>query len=241
MATLAAPTARWRHTAVWTGIKLLVWGGEGGSGFPADGGRYDAGTNTWSPMSVSGQPASRSKHVAVWTGDRMIVWGGGEWSTAPGTGGRYDPSTDTWSATGTAGAPQSRWDPVAVWTGSRMIVWGGAGPSAINNAIALNNGGRYNPADDTWTPTSMGTVPTGRSAHTAVWTGNELIVWGGTVPAPNGFTTTTNTGGRYDPALGQWTPTTTTAGSRCAGIACGRLERPVDDRLGRRNRRRWTL
>jgi N-acetylneuraminic acid mutarotase len=208
--TLNAPTPRWRHTAVWTGTQLLVWGGENyTTGVPVEGGRYDGGTNTWSPMSTSNQPTPRARHVAVWAGSRMIVWGGGEWNTTPGTGGRYDPATDTWSPTAIIGAPQSRWDAVAVSTGARMVVWGGAGPSAINNAIALNNGGRYDPASDTWTATSMGAVPQGRSGHTAVWTGNELIVWGGSVPAPNGFPTTTNTGGRYDAALDHWMPTTT--------------------------------
>ena len=33
--------------------------------------------------------------------------------------------------------------------------------------------------DDTWTPTSMTNVPAERSGHTAVWTGSEMIVWGG--------------------------------------------------------------
>src|SRR4029453_6966052 len=45
----------------------------------------------------------------------------------------------------------------------------------------LNTGGRYDPSIDTWTPTSTGvnvTIP--RWGHTAVWTGSEMIVWGGT-------------------------------------------------------------
>ena len=33
--------------------------------------------------------------------------------------------------------------------------------------------------DDTWTPTSLTNAPDGRSNHTAVWTGSEMIVWGG--------------------------------------------------------------
>src|SRR5439155_8720252 len=40
--------------------------------------------------------------------------------------------------------------------------------------------------DDTWTATSTTNAPTARSGHTAVWTGSEMIVWGGA----------TNTGGR---------------------------------------------
>ena len=45
---------------------------------------------------------------------------------------------------------------------------------------SLNTGGRYNPSTDTWTATSTGAnVPAAREVHTAVWTGTEMIVWGG--------------------------------------------------------------
>src|SRR5439155_8635378 len=33
--------------------------------------------------------------------------------------------------------------------------------------------------DDSWTATSTTSAPAARSAHTAVWTGSEMIVWGG--------------------------------------------------------------
>jgi N-acetylneuraminic acid mutarotase len=53
--------------------------------------------------------------------------------------------------------------------------------------------------DDTWTPTTQTGAPVGRSDHTAVWTGSEMIVWGG-----NGGS---NTGGRYNPSTDSWTAT----------------------------------
>ena len=56
-----------------------------------------------------------------------------------------------------------------------MIVWGGND----ENFDPLNTGGRYNPGLDTWTPTSTTNVPSARVFHTAVWTGSEMIVWGG--------------------------------------------------------------
>ncbi len=59
-------------------------------------------------------------------------------------------------------------------------------------------------ADDTWSPTALG-VPEIRYYHTAIWTGSEMIVWGGA--GPSGFR---NTGGRYDPATDSWTATSTT-------------------------------
>ena len=55
--------------------------------------------------------------------------------------------------------------------------------------------------DDTWTATSTTNAPVARSNHTAVWTGSEMIVWGGSF---------LNTGGRYNPATDSWTATTIT-------------------------------
>ena len=59
--------------------------------------------------------------------------------------------------------------------------------------------------DDTWTATSTTNAPTGRDQHTAVWTGSEMIVWGG---ENNGVLL--NTGGRYNPSTDSWTATSTT-------------------------------
>jgi hypothetical protein len=60
--------------------------------------------------------------------------------------------------------------------------------------------------DDTWTAASITNAPSGRGYHSAVWTGSEMIVWGGTDPPFTYF----NTGGRYDPATDNWTATSTT-------------------------------
>src|SRR5437016_3034758 len=60
--------------------------------------------------------------------------------------------------------------------------------------------------DDTWTATSTVSKATAaRELHTAVWTGSEMIVWGGT-----DFSGVLNTGGRYNPGTDSWTATSTT-------------------------------
>jgi hypothetical protein len=43
----------------------------------------------------------------------------------------------------------------------------------------LNDGGRYNPAANSWTAVPTTGAPAARDYHTAVWTGSEMIVWGG--------------------------------------------------------------
>jgi N-acetylneuraminic acid mutarotase len=60
--------------------------------------------------------------------------------------------------------------------------------------------------DDSWTATSTTGAPARRYYHTAVWTGSEMIVWGGI----GVFETNLNTGRRYNPATDSWTRTTTT-------------------------------
>ena len=60
--------------------------------------------------------------------------------------------------------------------------------------------------DDTWTPTTLTNAPNARYSHTAVWTGSEMIVWGGTDVLQDFF----NTGGRYNPRTDSWTATSTT-------------------------------
>src|SRR6266513_2038697 len=60
--------------------------------------------------------------------------------------------------------------------------------------------------DDTWTGTSLTNAPDARANHTAVWTGNEMIVWGGVTSGPIYF----NTGGRYNPSTDSWTTTSLT-------------------------------
>ncbi|MFL6597490.1 MAG: hypothetical protein ACJ8KF_05940 [Chthoniobacterales bacterium] len=74
-----APAGRYRHTAVWTGSEMIVWGGFNG---PFNtGGRYDPSTDSWTPTSTSNAPAGRARHTAVWSDSEMIVWG--DITTAP--------------------------------------------------------------------------------------------------------------------------------------------------------------
>src|SRR5437899_4491295 len=58
--------------------------------------------------------------------------------------------------------------------------------------------------DDTWTPTNVISAPNGRQLHTAIWTGSEMIVWGGYSGSD------LNTGGRYNPSTDSWVATSTT-------------------------------
>lgn len=136
----------------------------------------------------------------MWTGSQLLVWGGFETTVdsrnrqRTGTGSRYDPALDQWSSINTDGAPSVRGQASAVWTGTEMIVWGGSLYNGGNGTF--NNGARYSPANNQWRPmsTTLGTLPLSpRSSHCAIWTGHEMILWGG---ATNAL--------RYSPAADAW-------------------------------------
>ncbi|MEZ4768008.1 MAG: hypothetical protein R2844_06215 [Caldilineales bacterium] len=65
----------------------------------------------------------------------------------------------------------------AVWTGAELIIWGGC--SSVVCSAAVDTGGRYDPAGDGWTPTAQTGAPAARASHSAIWTGDSMIVWGG--------------------------------------------------------------
>jgi N-acetylneuraminic acid mutarotase len=197
-----APSGRGMHTAVWTGSQMIIWGGQGENFVELNtGGRYNPATNGWAATATANAPTPRELHTAIWTGGKMIVWGGWDGFNDLNTGGLYDPTTNTWTVVGTTGPPIAREAHSAVWTGNEMIIWGGWNFDSQSN---LNTGGRYNPATNSWTATETSNAPAGRSNHTAVWTGSEMIVWSG-----SGLDIS-NTGGRYDAAAHTWTATSTT-------------------------------
>ncbi len=204
-ATPGAPAGRYQHVAVWTGDRMIVWGGIRANGTVlGDGAIYDPAAKTWTPISPRGAPSARALATAVWTGDRMLVWGGFRLpSTVLGDGAAYDPATDTWSPLSTAGAPSSRYFHTAVWTGTEMLIWGGyADFEAGKRPTAFATGAAYDPATNAWRPTSTDDAPSARGAQVAVWTGDRMIVWGGS----SGHAAIAG-GGLYDPQADTWTAT----------------------------------
>lgn len=211
-----SPANRQSHSVTVAGSQMLVWGGIGynpmGTSpykFLKNGGSLDLGTGAWTPLS-NGSPAPRSGHSLIWTGTEMIVWGGTSGTNsisgdpAFADGARFGPATGNWIPLPSANAPSARWGHSTIWTGTEMIVWGGQNVSSAGGPTGevYNTGARYNPATNTWSPTSLLYAPLARSAHSAVWTGTEMIIWGGTT---DGSTIATDTGARYNPATDTWT------------------------------------
>jgi N-acetylneuraminic acid mutarotase len=217
--------------AVWTGAEFIVWGGEDWWYKHLNTGAvYDSPTGSWRPTAVDwNTPTARYAFSSVWSGSEMVVWGGLEiqpfpYQDAPvWTGGRYDPALDRWETTNPGpGTPLPRYSHSAVWAGDRMIIWGGIG----DWYSFLNTGGLYDPVLDRWTAmTADSGCPSPRSGASLVWTGSEMILFGGGAVDSAGQQTWLADGARYSPATGHWTalPTAGAPGARtgCAGVWTG--------------------
>lgn len=179
--SVGGPSPRLGHSAVWTGTEMIIWGGRSSALSDADiyggGSAFNVAMNTWTEIAPPGAMGSYATygHVAVWTGTEMIIWGGSA-PQAVNSGWRYDPNTGIATAFTGANAPSARTAAQAVWTGTEMIVWGGFD----SDGSPLNDGARYNPVADTWTPLPP-VAPTlaANGLASAVWTGTEMILWNG--------------------------------------------------------------
>jgi N-acetylneuraminic acid mutarotase len=192
--------------AVWTGTEAILWGGEENVSV---GLAYDPVTDRWRTL----PPAPlehRGSNTLVWTGDEAIVWGGFslDHTTALADGAAYNPTTDTWR-TLRASPLQPRMAHTAVWTGHEMLVWGGVG-AGEGATGAAPQGAAYDPTKDTWRVLRDAPLAT-RGWHSAVWTGREMLVYGGT-PRGSGAGWLTD-GAAYDPASDIWELLPPSAGS----------------------------
>ncbi|HEX7902095.1 MAG TPA: hypothetical protein VF950_30325 [Planctomycetota bacterium] len=210
--TTGMPTERHLVSGVSTGAEMLVWGGwKFGVGFTNGGGRY--APDAWAAaLDTAGAPLAREAHAAVWTGARMVVWGGWDGGAHLDSGGLFDAASDDWTgATATAGNPGARQEHVAVWTGSRMVVWGGRNGPTLASVLAT--GGLYDPVNNIWTGATAapGATLTARTSPAAVWTGREMVVWGG-----HDGGGPMSTGARYSPATNAWLGVLATTGAPTA-------------------------
>lgn len=97
---------------------------------------------------------------------------------------------------------------IAVWTGQEMLVWRGEGAYSDSCLLgdggvlrcgetARNDGAAYDPANDTWRELPSAPLPDEEGsdlAYKGIWTGRELVVWGGVDGG----------GAAYDPARNRW-------------------------------------
>ncbi|MBM4359578.1 MAG: hypothetical protein FJ096_15860 [Deltaproteobacteria bacterium] len=171
----SGPKARASHVVAWSGSELLVWGGTDTFDWFADGKRLDLAGSGWSDVASSGAPSLRESASGVWASDRLLVWGGWNGGDYLDNGAVYDPTTNAWAAL-SSDAPVGRAGHVTIWTGDELFVWGGC--TGDSCGVLLADGGRYAPTEG-WTKIKSDPALSPRSGASGVWTGSEVIVFGG--------------------------------------------------------------
>ncbi|MGH9279337.1 MAG: Kelch repeat-containing protein [Acidimicrobiales bacterium] len=175
----AALRARSDAGAVWTGREVITWGGIGTPGrFFADGAAFNPTSNSWRAL-PNAPLAARADPAVAWTGKEMLVWGGFAGTNFFDDGAAYDPATDTWRAL--APSPLGPRFGTARWTGDLWLMWGGAGETDEGSG-PVGDGAAYEPATDRWQRLPNAPL-SARSGPTRIWTGDELLVVGGSAGA----------------------------------------------------------
>jgi hypothetical protein len=96
--------------------------------------------------------------------------------------------------------PEVRDQGATAWTGEGLIVWGGEVFTGHGGDVAENDGYVFALSDREWH--GMASSPLGaRLLPAAAWTGDELLLWGGTEPRLERFF---GDGAAYDPERDDW-------------------------------------
>lgn len=202
--TAGAPGGIYGQSVVWTGSKLIAWGGSTGEVLPyrtfyQGGGVFDPATLAWKATNLNGAPSARSYASAAWDGTRMIVWGGnncvGSTCQSLADGASYDPAADTWTPMSASPGLSARHTFSNVMIGGKLLLWGGE-TSQFTPGI---QGAVYDLATSKWTPTRMG--PSSREGFSLTRVNNRVMMWGGYIGTR---TTCLNEGFVYDPNANTW-------------------------------------
>jgi N-acetylneuraminic acid mutarotase len=172
--TIAAAPVGGQQSPVgaWTGKELVIFPGRDPEGRPVAGAAYDPSRDTWRRLGSKPEPAQGAR--GVWDGSEILVTGGSSQYGLSTRGLAFDPSTGKWHR---LAASSGRVGAANVWTGNRLLVWGGTTfPGA---SVTVRRGVGYEPLGNHWSPLPPSPLP-GRVDPAAVWTGRDLLVWGGT-------------------------------------------------------------
>lgn len=195
----------------WSGSELIVWGGRKADGtLLVDGARFDPVTRAWTTFSAPDASVLDGRIDATFGSDGaggLFVWGGrattssGSSSGAKSNGAIYTPGVG-WTAIpevpSTMFAPTpKRYDMPGVIAKGKLWLLDGI----VSSSSDVGGAGfvSYDLATGTWADVDMTNAPSPgtRGHHSVVWTGKEMLWFGGI----NGHTccTTYNNGGTYRP------------------------------------------
>ena len=216
MSTEGAPTARTGHGAVWTGKTMVIFGGKNSGGLLSDGGIYDPASDRWTALPSQGAPSPRHLASVIWTGKALLVWGG-ELADGDANSGAllsFDSAGKplTWSTLPVLEGFAGRSGHAGVWEGQRFIVWGGRHRSGA----LLADGALWDSTTSKWTYLDAAGAPPARFDASAVWAGDELVVFGG-----SGSQGTLASGAAWSLSTRKWRtlPSQSSTGARNGALA----------------------
>ncbi|MGE3758020.1 MAG: Kelch repeat-containing protein, partial [Pseudobdellovibrionaceae bacterium] len=189
LSTVNAPSARYGHRAVWTGTEMIVWGGDSGSAKLNTGAIYNPANDTWTTISTTGAPEARSHFgMAYITGGNVHIFGGEGASLFLETHVSYDHTTDSWTELQNLGTNIGH--PTVAVTGTTFYFTHGLrsrenlspdlGVGYLN--FYANTFFSYNPSENAIEVSAEDEPPRNlnpRRGSTMVWTGSQLLIWGG--------------------------------------------------------------
>ncbi|UBM59981.1 hypothetical protein LAG90_04870 [Marinilongibacter aquaticus] len=188
---------------------FFVWSGKDNSylDYEQTGAYYNFSSEIWTPMNTTNAPAGRwgaatatnttSGYFHVWGGVTSLIAAGTE-PVLTNTGGTYDLLYPNSSWAPMPNSPlEARYKHTAVTAGGNQelfIVWGGSDA----DGLAFGDGAIFSLASYSWS--MLPACPLSpRYGHSAVWTGTEMIVYGGT-----DGTLLYRDGASYNPSTNTW-------------------------------------
>ena len=176
---------------IWTGREAIGWGGGCCGDAFGNGMAYDPATDTYRELASS--PLAPSQHpIGAWTGRELVLFSRGinpgDDKPFPGNfarGAAYDPARDTWRRITPLPDSGRGFGGTAAWDGREVLI---AGDGASARAAFA-----YDPATNQ--RRRLAPMPFGLRDAQAFWTGDRLLVWGGSE---------VSRGLAYDPRADRW-------------------------------------
>ncbi|WP_163998792.1 Kelch repeat-containing protein [Pyxidicoccus caerfyrddinensis] len=170
--------------------KVLVAGGNNGSGYLSSAELYDPTTHSWSP--AGNMATARYQHTATLLSSGKVLIAGGNNPWGLSSAELYDPATNAWSSAGSMAQVHSAHTATLLPSGKVLIAGGDNYQVSTIAAAEL-----YDPATNSWS--SAGSMSSAHWGHTAtLLSSGKVLIAGGRGSTPIAAAQL------YDPATNSW-------------------------------------